>query len=757
MYKHIFLLPLMLLALQIHAQSVAAKEVVSIRLIQAVPGNIFYADEARQLTAECLADSITWSVTDHRGDVIKRAASKASHGLCVLNVDPGQNGWFRLDLKAWRNGVIFSSKETSFAVLSRFDLKTVDSSAFIGQTHHWQAIDTLIPIAARMGVKYVRDNIRWESVEKIKNTFNVSAKQEKHLDLLQKYHLLPYQILALYNPLYDRGASPVSPESITAFAAYCKYLLQRFPQIKEVEVWNEPDIPTFSKGLSGDQQKADFYFNLLKETYTQLHSLFPRVRFSGFAMSELASDALINSVLERGALNYLQSFSFHSYIPVPELIDAEIERQKKLLMKYTKSIPPLVLSETGYSTYNFTEQQQAAFLVRRIVAALSHGIGKVGIYNLQNKGVDGEKESEFGLIRHGLDEKGAYVPKPAFVAYANVTRQLTGFSFVKTEHTKDSLIYSYLFKRGAEERRVMFAAAGSDIQLYPSGPVTITDMMGAIRKLLPVSGKVRMYLSGEPVYVTGALTGRLFEESVSQKIRPLILEYGYYVGGYKEYPGIIDNPMLPDSVKKASWFGTAASKGMTAHVSRVLEKPTVDSRAVWLPVISIPGFYRVSVFIPGDPSGNAQPGGKVLYRVNRNADESDTVMIDQQVMRGQLVLLGTYYFSKGRTSSVELFDGGNGRYPLRADVLQLEMIPATQVSASADIFWMQPGETQLPAATILPLNATDRQVVWKSENVRIAEVDAKGLIKAIGEGETFVKAINPATGLFDSIRIIVTD
>lgn len=41
-------------------------------------------------------------------------------------------------------------------------------------------------------------------------------------------------------------------------------------------------------------------------------------------------------------------------------------------------------------------------------------------------------------------------------------------------------------------------------------------------------------------------------------------------------------------------------------------------------------------------------------------------------------------------------------------------------------------------ATVLPLNATDKNVTWVSEDIRVATVDADGVVTAVSVGETVV-------------------
>ena len=51
------------------------------------------------------------------------------------------------------------------------------------------------------------------------------------------------------------------------------------------------------------------------------------------------------------------------------------------------------------------------------------------------------------------------------------------------------------------------------------------------------------------------------------------------------------------------------------------------------------------------------------------------------------------------------------------------------------------GETQKLTATIVPKEATNKKVKWKSENPTYATVDQEGLVTAKAEGSTNINAI----------------
>lgn len=75
-------------------------------------------------------------------------------------------------------------------------------------------------------------------------------------------------------------------------------------------------------------------------------------------------------------------------------------------------------------------------------------------------------------------------------------------------------------------------------------------------------------------------------------------------------------------------------------------------------------------------------------------------------------------------------DTGNG---------EQEPIPANGITLSQTNVSLAPGNSLVLTATVTPSNATDKTVVWRSENTAVATV-ANGRVTAVGEGSTRITA-----------------
>ena len=85
-----------------------------------------------------------------------------------------------------------------------------------------------------------------------------------------------------------------------------------------------------------------------------------------------------------------------------------------------------------------------------------------------------------------------------------------------------------------------------------------------------------------------------------------------------------------------------------------------------------------------------------------------------------------------------------------------KVIPVTSVSLNKNKLEMVEGEAAQLTATVLPEDATNKSVTWKSSTESVATVDQNGNVKAISGGYTYVYVITVDGNKIDSCEVIVT-
>jgi len=103
---------------------------------------------------------------------------------------------------------------------------------------------------------------------------------------------------------------------------------------------------------------------------------------------------------------------------------------------------------------------------------------------------------------------------------------------------------------------------------------------------------------------------------------------------------------------------------------------------------------------------------------------------------------------------------GNGAVPFQVipctafdDFNGPSVIDVTEVNLSPDSVTIVEGSTQQLTATVIPSDASDKEVSWSSSNQNIATVDSNGLVAAIAEGSAII-TVTTNDGGFESTSVI---
>jgi len=139
-------------------------------------------------------------------------------------------------------------------------------------------------------------------------------------------------------------------------------------------------------------------------------------------------------------------------------------------------------------------------LVRAYVGMIGTGaVERVFWYDFKDDGLKRDyNEANFGIVRH---ETFNCAPKPAYVAYAVMSRVLTGSRFARREELGPGAV-GYRFER-PDGSAVLVAWAPEEpcAVTVPGGARGVTDLMGNPVEAEEAEGGLRLALTGDPIYV----------------------------------------------------------------------------------------------------------------------------------------------------------------------------------------------------------------------------------------------------------------
>ncbi len=316
-------------------------------------------------------------------------------------------------------------------------------------------VDKLLPVIKDLGAGHVRQEIKWEWVERQKGVYEIPALSMDWVDKVTDAGLGIILILDYGNPIYE---NPLDADGFADYAGFMAERLKDYPIIA-YEIWNEPTNFFFFEQYGGTWSGKET--SLWLEKFSEL--------ISKSAQAIRKSDPTATIITNPGepqffhlaekypeAFSEIDGVSHHPY-PVmlpPEsqplgggqisvddgvvsaddnhsfisLFDYTLSHGKQHLGKELK----LFSTEFGFSNYNptlkpgwaagYNEFTQACFMSRAVILNFVAGVKSPCIYNLMDDGIDRDEcEDNFGLVRN---EKLNYEPKPVYEAVKRLIRIL---------------------------------------------------------------------------------------------------------------------------------------------------------------------------------------------------------------------------------------------------------------------------------------------------------------------------------------------
>lgn len=308
-------------------------------------------------------------------------------------------------------------------------------------------IEKLLPLLLELGAGHVRQEIKWEWVEKEKGKYEIPEVSLQWVEAVAKAGLGIILILDYGNPLYE---NPLDPDGFAGYAEFMAEFLKEYPIIA-FEIWNEPTNFYFLEqyGGSWSGKTESLWLDKFCELVNQAATAIRRVNPAAKIITNPGEPQYFHMTRKHPhAFREIDGISHHPY-PVrlpPEtlplgggeicaddgvacaddshsfisLFEYSIVHGLKTLRKRLE----MYATEFGFSTYNanarpgwgagYNEITQACFLTRAVILCLVAGVNSPCIYDLMNDGIDpNEGEQNFGLLRNELQN---YAPKPAFHA-----------------------------------------------------------------------------------------------------------------------------------------------------------------------------------------------------------------------------------------------------------------------------------------------------------------------------------------------------
>lgn len=445
---------------------------------------------------------------DRTAEVINFWGEKIAH-----NVVPGAAAWFnfhRPEIGAYTINLYDGGKliaTTNFSVVPPVSALPEKRSPF-GMCVHFSHLSYPTGLAAVMraaGISEIRDETFWNAIEKDKGVLTLEHPSIKRISYAyKKFRIL--NVLDYGNRNYDKFSSPHTPEGIAAWRKYVEFCVKSYPNTTDWEIWNEFNCGFLLRGVVNPTPQN--YLELVKNTSDVIRKANPKARVVGCATSLLPWQWL-EEFFKLGGLQYLDVVSVHPYrwgdwTKAPETLYPDMIRLRKLIDKYANGRKIAIYAdEFGYQNSiedtGISPEMQAAYLPRSYASLFRAGVER-GYWYVFMKHAKERANWHVGIFT----KKGNFTPDPSYSAFAALTNILKDYDYVETREPAKDRAWVMLFRKGNQEVRQIWAGdIPVPLEIQTGKPLEITDLMGAVRTVEPVNGKVDLLLRNTTVYVKG--------------------------------------------------------------------------------------------------------------------------------------------------------------------------------------------------------------------------------------------------------------
>ncbi len=281
-----------------------------------------------------------------------------------------------------------------------------------------------------------------------------------------------------------------------------------------VDVWETQNEPMVGENFHGTMNDV---MDIIKLESAVVRKSDPGRTIAGICINPMNANQFaqyIGYYKKHGIDKYIDAVMLHPYIPGAQNPDASgyvetLNRLQKELQAIAGRPIPMYISEIGYSTKpggEVTELQQAAYLARvvilnRTIKELKACVWHIGIWN----DATSQRELDFGMLRKFQKKSPVREPKPAFGAWATVSRMTYNAKPVK-ELNIGRKVRVWLFDRNGSPLLIAYSLLPEpvDFRIVMNTPeVTITEVCGKTRKQTLKDGVLSLRLTEAPVYISG--------------------------------------------------------------------------------------------------------------------------------------------------------------------------------------------------------------------------------------------------------------
>lgn len=408
--------------------------------------------------------------------------------------------------------------------------------------------EMLRPLAAASGAQMMRFIVEWSALEKTAGEYSWESADQV-INALTENHFEPL-ILIMNNPAWAANSTCGPVKDLVAYDRFLRALATRYPQVKYWALYNEPDnaaYPEAPRGgcFGGDdidgngKRDVEDYAEQLRIAWRAIHESNPDARLLSGA---LAYDNFDQATAPAGypgrgqggifgyhflpqllaymdahplpnGEKYFDVLSFNFYYIYGDYwasqaggvgVSAKANALNALLRAHSINAP-LLVSETGEDSTRVGVNEQSNFLVKTYVRGLASGILATVWWTFQD--YPDSAPPPANTWKYGLIDEQAK-PKPSYMAFQTITRELTDAQFVQTLPLQGG--EAYLFTQDGAGKAVVWSSSEAPVVIpFAATVLHVRDLYGTETIISDGSpqdndaavGRIGVGVGPSPVYI----------------------------------------------------------------------------------------------------------------------------------------------------------------------------------------------------------------------------------------------------------------
>lgn len=442
-----------------------------------------------------------------------------------------------------------------------------------GDHRRAEQMDRLAELAARAGVKWIREEFNWGLIEPSEGHYAWEF-YDQLIEIAGRHGISVYGLLCYWSAYAQADTS----RGIDQYCAWVRQVVRRYKdRVRHWEIWNEPNIFFWSG-------PKELYPELLSRAYEAVKQEDPAAVVMGCSTSGIDAD-FIRMVMRKGGR--FDALTIHPYRGVLDDLKylEELQAARKLV-----GDRPVWITEIGFPSHlagGYSERAQASLLARTYLLSLAGGMANVAWYDFRNDGANPfDNEQNFGVVRSD------FTPKPAYRALCTIGRLLAGLTVQGLIEVGEGA-HGCRFRGSLHDVVAVCAPVGARLLSFETAArVEVVNAVGERIEPLRSGGRWTVTLdAGFPVYIQGrsGFEFRAVEPPVTVTAAPPVTRPG----------GVVELTFKPAAVQIDRWslpLGWSAPQRTASGVYQLI----VPSEAVVGPagiqvVVQHGGLLRIPV------------------------------------------------------------------------------------------------------------------------------------------------------------------